>query len=416
MNLPPLNVCRRIRQLFALLGLPDAKEFARNLAKLIKLLTAHELTWNDLPELLAATGPQPHHASPASLAARAANKAAWKIRHHIYRLFGQLSASANAAYAHDKLIKYLTKHGLVWTDLPAILTEPDASAKAWSPPQAQPSPVMRPDGTQVNVLELVLHLLELHVACTVPQRMAAALWVLHTYVFGRFRYTPRLAVLSPVRRCGKSRLLRLLEQLCADPNRTDSISAAAFYRALAAREHSMLVDEGDNLGLFNNHDLRTVFNAGYERGAAISRVIDGRERKICLFAPLAVAAIGTLPLPLMDRAITINMQRAAVNVCCSRSMSTIPYFRRRVRKFRSGQRIACLTPTLKYHQSWTPARPTFHACCSRSPMTWGMAKRRARRRSRSAPIARTRTPSSPCSPISAACARRRAAIASRVPC
>jgi hypothetical protein len=226
-NLPPPNVCLRIRQLFMLLGLPDAKDFTRNLARLVKLLTAHELTWNDLPELLTATNPQPHRASPASLRVRAANKAAWKIRHHIYRLFGQLSASANAAYAHDKLIKYLTKHGLVWPDLPEILTEPDANA--WSPPQAQPSSATRPDGTQVNVLDLVLRLIELHVGLTAEQRTAVALWTLHTYVFGHFPISPRLALLSPVRGCGKTLLLILLELLTADPYRSDNISAAALY-------------------------------------------------------------------------------------------------------------------------------------------------------------------------------------------
>jgi Protein of unknown function (DUF3631) len=309
MNLPPRKVCLRIRELFLLLALPDAKKFARNLAKLIELLTAHELTWNDVPELLAATDTQARNASPAALKARAANKAAWKIRHHIYRLFGQLSASANVAYAHEQLIEYLTKHGLVWTDLPAILAEPDA--KAWAPPQAVPSPAMRPDGTQVNVLDLTLRLLELHLAQTEHQRMATALWALHTHVFGRFRYTPRLVVLSPVRRCGKSRLMRLLEQLTTDAFRSDNVTAAVLYHEMARRERPFLLDEGDNLGLFNNDVLCAIFNAGYERGGIIHRVIGGRSVRFPVYAPLAVAAIGTLPLPLMDRAIIINMQRKA---------------------------------------------------------------------------------------------------------
>jgi Protein of unknown function (DUF3631) len=309
-NLPPPKVCLRIRELFLLLGLPDAKEFARNLAKLIKLLTAHELTWNDLPELLTATA-QTIRASPASLRVRAANEAAWKIRHHIYRLFGQLSASANAAFAHDRLIKYLTKHGLAWTDLPAILTEPDASAKAWSPPQAQPSPAMRPDGTRVNVLDLVLRLIELHAILTPAQCLTAALWTLHAYVFGRFRYTPRLVLLSPVRRCGKSRLMRLLEQLTTDAFRSDNVSAAALYHELARRERAFLLDEGDNLGLLNNPVLRAIFNAGYERGGIIHRFIGGRSVRFPVHAPLAVAAIGTLPLPIVDRAIPIYMRRRA---------------------------------------------------------------------------------------------------------
>jgi hypothetical protein len=79
--------------------------------------------------------------------------------------------------------------------------------------------------------------------------MAIALWVLHTHVFGRFKITPRLALLSPVRGCGKTTVLILLEALTANPDRSGNISAAAIYHTLASREHTMLIDEGDNLGL-----------------------------------------------------------------------------------------------------------------------------------------------------------------------
>jgi ribosomal protein L32 len=141
--------------------------------------------------------------------------------------------------------------------------------------------------------------------------MALALWVLHTHVFGRYRVTPRLALLSPVRGCGKTTALILLEALCADPDRSDNTTAASIYHMLAEREHTLLIDEGDNLGLLNNSVLRAVFNAGHRRGGAIRRFVGGRARKFSVFAPLAVAAIGSLPLPLMHRAVVINMQRHA---------------------------------------------------------------------------------------------------------
>ena len=164
---------------------------------------------------------------------------------------------------------------------------------------------------QVNVLDLVLRLIELHLALTPEQRMAKALWPLHSHVFGRYPVTPRLALLSPVRGCGKTTALILLEALTADPYRSDNVTAAAIYHTLGYREHTLLLDEGDNLGLLNNPTLRAVFNAGHRRGGAISRFISGRPRKFSVFAPLAVAAIGMLPLPLMHRAVIINMQRHA---------------------------------------------------------------------------------------------------------
>ena len=210
--------------------------------------------------------------------------------------------------ARDKLIELLTKHGLTWNDLPAILaaTEPPGATSSSASHSQQPS-----DPPQVNVLDLVLRLIELHLALTPEQRIAKALWLLHSHVFGRYPVTPRLALLSPVRGCGKTTALILLEALTADPYRSDHMTAAAIFHTLGYREHTLLLDEGDNLGLLNNPTLRAVFNAGHRRGGAISRFISGRPRKFSVFAPLAVAAIGMLPLPLMHRAVIINMQRHA---------------------------------------------------------------------------------------------------------
>src|SRR5262249_38225025 len=42
---------------------------------------------------------------------------------------------------------------------------------------------------EFNVLELALDLIEMHAAITPEERMAAALWNLHTYVFDRFDIT-----------------------------------------------------------------------------------------------------------------------------------------------------------------------------------------------------------------------------------
>jgi hypothetical protein len=138
-----------------------------------------------------------------------------------------------------------------------------------------------------------------------------ALWTLHCHVFGRYAVTPRLALLSPVRGCGKTTALILLEALAADPDRSGNVTAAAIYHLLAHREHTLLLDEADNLGLLNNPTLRAVFNEGHRRGGNVRRFVDGQSRKFLVFAPLAVAAIGMLPLPLMHRAVIINMQRHA---------------------------------------------------------------------------------------------------------
>jgi hypothetical protein len=245
MTLPSPTVYRRIRQLFALMGSPNANEAANARASLTKLLTKHGLSWNDLSIILTADGNNPGNPPHSRTAAR---------------------------------------------------------------PEGPNS------GPEVNVLDLVLRLLELHVAVTAEERMAIALWTLHTHVFDKFSVTPRLALLSPVRGCGKTTLLMLLELLVVEPYRTDNVSAATIYHLLDRRSHTLLIDEGDNLGLLNNGVLRTVFNSGHRRGGGVSRFVGGWARKFPTFAPLAVAAIGLLPLPLLHRSVVINMQRASGDI------------------------------------------------------------------------------------------------------
>jgi hypothetical protein len=201
----------------------------------------------------------------------------------------------------------LAEYSLTWNDLPTILAAIDDSTTGYGAAPAPP-PSTAP---AVNVLDLILVLVEQHIGLTPEQRRAVALWILHTWVFDRFTFTPRLALLSPVRGCGKTTLLVLLELVSANGYRSDNITAAAIYHLLGRRKHTLCCDEGDNLGLLKNAVLKSVFNAGHRRGGAVDRFMGGWTRKFVVFAPLAVAAIGTLPLPLMHRSVTINMQRRA---------------------------------------------------------------------------------------------------------
>jgi hypothetical protein len=229
---------------------------------------------------------------------------AWKL----HALMGSSSAE-EAQNAHAQLVKLLAKHGLTWNDLPAIIAATAVADTDTSPTGAAGSAASV--APTVNVLDLVLALIDEHIAISAQERMAAALWVLHTYVFDRFPITPRLALLSPVKGCGKTTVILLLEQLVAEPYRSDNITAAAIYYLLDGRPRTtLLVDEGDNLDLSNNAVLRSVFNSGHRRGGGIDRVVGGRLQKFQVYAPLAVAAIGLLPSPQLHRSIALNMQRA----------------------------------------------------------------------------------------------------------
>jgi hypothetical protein len=212
-----------------------------------------------------------------------------------------------AGNARTALLTLLDKWGLTEANVPAILaaTEGDGHANAGSSssrPSSEPS---------VNVLDMIMVLIEEHVVITAEERMAVALWILHTHVYNRFPITPRLALLSPVRGCGKSTALTLIELLAANPYRTDSITAAALYHILDGNPATtLLIDEGDNAGLSRDRVLRTVLNSGHSKhGGGADRFVGGWPRKFRVFAPVAIAAIGMLPLPLLQRTVVIDMQR-----------------------------------------------------------------------------------------------------------
>jgi hypothetical protein len=73
---------------------------------------------------------------------------------------------------------------------------------------------------------------------------------------------------------------------------------------------TLLIDEADNLNLFNDPKMCQVFNYGHEVDGAIRRFVGGQPRKYVVGAPLALGTIGTLPRPLMSRSIAINMRRS----------------------------------------------------------------------------------------------------------
>jgi Protein of unknown function (DUF3631) len=179
-----------------------------------------------------------------------------------------------------------------------------ASWNSWSDWQDDPASY-----GDVNPLDLVHHLLQRYLALTAHQQVAVSLWIMHTFVYHRFVVTPRLTLTSPVRGCGKTTLLDLIEALSVRPLKSDSITAASIYHAVDREHPTLLLDEADNFGLAFNGPLRAVLNSGHRRGGKVTRYHSGQARSFSTFSPAAVAAIGTLPLPLMHRSIVIHMQR-----------------------------------------------------------------------------------------------------------
>ena len=150
--------------------------------------------------------------------------------------------------------------------------------------------------------------------------VAVTLWAAHTHLVSRFESTPRLALLSPEKQCGKSRVLELLELVCAGAETLSDASPAYLYRRIGAGEVTILLDEADAIWKRGKSDetaeaLRSIVNAGHRRSATVGRVeMNGQAAKLVRFrcyAPAAIAGIGNLPDTIMDRAVIVRMRRRA---------------------------------------------------------------------------------------------------------
>jgi hypothetical protein len=149
---------------------------------------------------------------------------------------------------------------------------------------------------------LMLRLIEGYISVTEEERLAISLWVLHTHVFRHFHHTPRLLVIGPIEECGKTTVLKVIEQLAYEPARFGGVTAAMIYHQLESTPGiTLLIDEADNLDLFNDRKMRQIFNYGHETyGADIGKVNSGRPQKYSVSAPVALGTIQEVPRPLMS--------------------------------------------------------------------------------------------------------------------
>lgn len=145
---------------------------------------------------------------------------------------------------------------------------------------------------------------------------AVALWVIGTYLIDWWPLYPRLAILSPEKRCGKTTLMETLEGLTLKALILGNTSTAATFRIIAALQPTLLLDEADTW-LKQNQELRGVINAGHrKRAAKIVRMVERKGEYIPqtfnAFAAMAIAGIGRLPDTIEDRAVIVQLRRKTV--------------------------------------------------------------------------------------------------------
>jgi len=154
-------------------------------------------------------------------------------------------------------------------------------------------------------------------------RVAATAWIAHTHLIDAFEsegfHTPRLAVLSPVKRSGKTRVLDIIELLVQSPESMISPTPSAVYTLTGCSEviPTLLVDEiGRMIDRKDFGDFATIVEAGFKPGKTIPRTTFNSAGKrnierFKVYAPMLMAGIdnGRMPDTFIDRSITISMKR-----------------------------------------------------------------------------------------------------------
>lgn len=143
--------------------------------------------------------------------------------------------------------------------------------------------------------------------------LVLALWTLATYTFQVFDAFPYVVILSPTKRCGKTRVTEVMSLLVSSPCSTVNISEAALFRLIESKKPCLILDEAEALTGRSNRaeSIRSILNAGNRLTASVPRCVGATHdiKLFRVFCPKVIVGIGNCPETIRDRSIVISMQR-----------------------------------------------------------------------------------------------------------
>jgi len=226
-----------------------------------------------------------------------------------------------------------------------------------SPPLTPSPPEPQLTMTGAKLLDWILAYIKRFISLSPEQGCVVALWVIHTHLIDATDFTPYLAINSPEKQSGKTKLLEVLRLLVKEEWFTGHATSAVLVRKIDAKAPTLLLDESD--AAFNGDQtyteaLRGVLNTGHERGGCYSMCI-GQGAAITYqdfstFCPKAIAGIGRLPDTVTDRSIPIRLKRAP--------RGTVEKFRKRDAKRQVQEHVAQIAAWCQAHiKDLQEARP-----------------------------------------------------------
>ena len=222
------------------------------------------------------------------------------------RFIGQLPTTLQASA--DTALRTVTAQLTAW-----LIKNPGHGNQSSVRPDREAEEVWPEPVNGESLLSTIVVILRRYVVMSRETAHAIALWILHTYASDVADFTPYILITSPVRECGKTTLLDILEPLVHRPRRSDGMTAAALYRSIDRDIPTILLDELDTrLGGDGGENLRGVLNSGFKAGNVYTICVgDSHEvRDFKTFCPKVLAGIGRPWDTVVSRSIPVRLQRA----------------------------------------------------------------------------------------------------------
>ena len=211
------------------------------------------------------------------------------------------------------------RHGVRVNFLDDIIRRAQAEAKARAEVEDDDPPYPEPVPDIAEVLDQALAEIRRYIVGHEPALAAVVVWSLHTHIVHhqhvRIAVSPKLAIQSPEKGCGKTTLLEIVGTLVPRAETSSSITAATIFRLIEARRPTLLIDEADRVLRSSNEELIAVLNSSHRRsGAYVWRVEEiARQRvptRFSTWGAVAFAGIRELPETLQDRSIAVRLPKA----------------------------------------------------------------------------------------------------------
>jgi putative DNA primase/helicase len=143
----------------------------------------------------------------------------------------------------------------------------------------EPDPWAEPVAGQELLSDLIAGLRR-YMVMDENETTATALWIVHCHALEAFNVSPRLAITSPEKGCGKTTLLDILGVMVPRSLSTANTGVAPVLRAIEMAQPTLLIDEADTF-VRENNELRGILNSGHRKGGHVLRTVGEDMNRAC---------------------------------------------------------------------------------------------------------------------------------------